>query len=120
VGRTATPGYSTRGASEQAPGGETRGAAHDFVDTSPRPLASARGTLGEHCRTKIALQGAPQRRGAGDPQPSEARPIGVLEAGAQVYIMETAAGWTNVLPKKLHILPPEEGGFWIPASDVPK
>jgi hypothetical protein len=50
----------------------------------------------------------------------KARPIGVLEAGAQVYIMETAAGWTNVLPKKLHILPPEEGGFWIPASDVPK
>jgi hypothetical protein len=32
----------------------------------------------------------------------------------------TAAGWTNVLPKNLHILPPEDGGFWIPASDVPK
>jgi hypothetical protein len=49
-----------------------------------------------------------------------AKPIGVLEAGAQVYIMETVAGWTNVLPKTLHILPPEGGGFWIPASDVPK
>jgi hypothetical protein len=50
----------------------------------------------------------------------KAKPIGVLEAGAQVYIMETAAGWTNVLPKDLHILPPEDGGFWIPATDVPK
>lgn len=50
----------------------------------------------------------------------KAKPIGMLETGAQVYIMETVAGWTNVLPKKLHILPPEDGGFWIPASDVPK
>ena len=48
------------------------------------------------------------------------KPIGVLEAGAEVYVMETIAGWTNVLPKNLHVLPPEGGGFWIPASEVPK
>lgn len=50
----------------------------------------------------------------------KAKPIGVLEMGAQVYVMETIAEWTNVLPKSLHLLPPEGGGFWIPASDVPK
>lgn len=50
----------------------------------------------------------------------KAKPIGMVETGAQIYIMETVAGWTNVLPKALHILPPEDGGFWIPASDVPK
>lgn len=50
----------------------------------------------------------------------KAKPIGVVEAGAQFYVMETVAGFTNVLPKNLHVLPPEDGGFWIPTSDVPK
>jgi hypothetical protein len=48
------------------------------------------------------------------------RPIGVVEAGAEVYVMETVAGWTNVLPKDLHVLPPDEGGFWIVSSETPK
>jgi hypothetical protein len=48
------------------------------------------------------------------------RPIGVVETGAEIYVMETVAGWTNVLPKSLYILPPDDGGFWIPSSEVPK
>ncbi|UQA57912.1 hypothetical protein [Polyangium aurulentum] len=48
------------------------------------------------------------------------RPIGVVESGAEIYILETVAGWTNVLPKKLYVVPPEEGGFWIPASETPR
>jgi hypothetical protein len=48
------------------------------------------------------------------------RPIGVVEAGAEIYILETVAGWTNVLPKKLYVVPPDEGGFWIPASETPR
>lgn len=48
------------------------------------------------------------------------RPIGVVETGAEFYVMETVAGWTNVLPKALHILPPDDGGFWVLSSEVPK
>jgi hypothetical protein len=49
----------------------------------------------------------------------KARPIGVVEAGAEIYVMETVAGWSNVLPKSLHVLPPDDGGFWIPSSEAP-
>jgi hypothetical protein len=48
------------------------------------------------------------------------RPIGEVEAGAEVYVLETVAGWTNVLPKALGMTPPDEGGFWIAGSDTPK
>ena len=46
--------------------------------------------------------------------------LGVLEAGAEVYMMETIAGWTNLLPVSLGVTPPDEGGFWIPAAEAPK
>ncbi|WP_437327841.1 hypothetical protein [Sorangium sp. So ce381] len=48
------------------------------------------------------------------------KPIGEIEAGAEIYLLETVAGWTNVLPKALGMTPPDEGGFWIPASETPK
>lgn len=49
----------------------------------------------------------------------KAKPIGVVEVGAEIYVMETVAGWSNILPKNLHVLPPDDGGFWIPASEAP-
>jgi hypothetical protein len=48
------------------------------------------------------------------------KPIGVLESGAEVYLMETIAGWTNLLPKSLGMTPPDDGGFWIPSAEAPK
>jgi hypothetical protein len=48
------------------------------------------------------------------------KPIGAIEAGAEVYVMETMVGWSNVLPKNLAVMPPDDGGFWIPVSEVPK
>ena len=48
------------------------------------------------------------------------KPIGVIEVNAEVYVLETIAGWTNVLPKTLGITPPDDGGFWIPSGEVPK
>lgn len=49
-----------------------------------------------------------------------AKPIGAVEVGAEVYMMETIAGWTNVLPRHLGITPPDGGGFWVPAVEAPK
>lgn len=48
------------------------------------------------------------------------RPIGMLEAGAEVYVMERIAAFTNVLPKGLGLMPAEGLGFWIPTSEVPQ
>lgn len=48
------------------------------------------------------------------------KPIGAIETGAEIYVMETVAGWTNVLPKTLGMTPPDDGGFWIPAAEAPK
>ncbi|MEJ7734802.1 MAG: hypothetical protein WKG00_37135 [Polyangiaceae bacterium] len=48
------------------------------------------------------------------------RPIGVVEAGAEVYVTETVAGWSNLLPRHLGMTPPPEGGFWAPSGEVPR
>jgi hypothetical protein len=47
------------------------------------------------------------------------KPIGAVEVGAEVYVMETLSGWTNLLPKNLGLAPADDGGFWIPTSEVP-
>lgn len=48
------------------------------------------------------------------------RPIGVIEAGAEIFVLETLLGWTNVLPTNLGLMPADDGGFWIPAADALK
>jgi hypothetical protein len=45
--------------------------------------------------------------------------IGVIESGAEFYVIETMVGWSNILPKHLGVTPPAGAGFWILSSDVP-
>lgn len=45
-------------------------------------------------------------------------PIGVVEAETDVYVMDTVAGWANVLPKSLHVLPADNLSFWVKATDL--
>ncbi|MEP7122444.1 MAG: hypothetical protein ABJE95_16100 [Byssovorax sp.] len=47
------------------------------------------------------------------------QPVGAIEIGAEVYVLETITGWSNILPKSLALTPPDDGGFWIPSSEVP-
>lgn len=49
-----------------------------------------------------------------------AKPVGMIETGAEFYVLESVTTWTNIMPKHLGILPPDDGGFWIPSSEVPK
>jgi hypothetical protein len=49
-----------------------------------------------------------------------AKPIGFIETGAEFYVLETVTTWTNIMPKSLGVLPPDDGGFWIPSAEVPK
>jgi hypothetical protein len=74
----------------------------------------------------LALDKTPRVVQAGHDIPLRARrddkekPIGAIEAGAEVYVMEVLLGWTNVLPKNLGLTPVEDGGFWVPTTDVAK
>ena len=45
-------------------------------------------------------------------------PIGVIEADTDVYVMDVVAGWANVLPKSLHVLPAGNNSFWVKAADL--
>jgi hypothetical protein len=45
-------------------------------------------------------------------------PIGLLEPDAEVYVMDTMAGWMNVMPRALDVVPPEGGSFWVKKSDL--
>jgi hypothetical protein len=51
---------------------------------------------------------------------NEAKPVGTIEVGAEFYVLETITSWTNIMPKHLGVIPPDGGGFWIPAVEVPK
>jgi hypothetical protein len=46
------------------------------------------------------------------------KPIGVIEPETELYVMDTVAGWANVLPKSLHVLPAESSSFWVKAGDL--
>jgi hypothetical protein len=46
------------------------------------------------------------------------QPIGVVEAGAEVYVLETMLGFTNLLPRNLGLTPGDDGGFWVPTPDL--
>lgn len=46
------------------------------------------------------------------------KPVGVVEPETEVYVMDVAAGWANVLPKSLHVLPVGSSSFWVKAGDL--
>lgn len=48
------------------------------------------------------------------------KPIGAVEAGAEVFVIETMLGWTNVMPKNLGLMPGDDGGFWLPSPELTK
>jgi hypothetical protein len=48
------------------------------------------------------------------------RPIGVLEAGAEFYVMDTVPPYTSVLPKHLGFMPGDDVALWVSTSDIPK
>lgn len=45
-------------------------------------------------------------------------PIGVIEPGAETYVLEVVAGWASVMPKALNVVPGPNGQFWVKAADL--
>ena len=46
-------------------------------------------------------------------------PVGAVEVGAEIYVLQTMTGWSSILPRSLALTSPDDGGFWIPSSEVP-
>jgi hypothetical protein len=46
------------------------------------------------------------------------KPIGVIEDGADVIVIDTVGDWSRVFPKGLEIIPPDGKDFWVKASDL--
>jgi hypothetical protein len=44
--------------------------------------------------------------------------VGTLDAGTEVYVLETVLGWSSILPKTLELLPPQGRSFWVKAADL--
>ncbi|MCS6898951.1 MAG: hypothetical protein RMJ98_04410 [Myxococcales bacterium] len=83
--------------------------------SAPAQKASARMVLESPAPAKSATKDIPVRAQRDDKE----KAIGVLEKGAEFFVIQVVSGWINVLPKELHISPPSGGGFWIKAEDAP-
>jgi hypothetical protein len=46
------------------------------------------------------------------------KPIGVIEDGAEVVVIDTVGDWSRVFPKGLEIIPPDGKDFWVKAKDL--
>lgn len=47
-----------------------------------------------------------------------AKPIGTIDSGADVTVIDTVGGWSRVFPKGLEVIPPDGKDFWVKASDL--
>jgi hypothetical protein len=46
------------------------------------------------------------------------KPIGVIEDGAEVIVIDTVGDWSRIFPKGLEIIPPDGKDFWVKAKDL--
>jgi hypothetical protein len=42
--------------------------------------------------------------------------IGLIEPGTEVYIVDRVAQWVSVMPKSMHLAPPDGQQFWAPSA----
>ncbi|MBI5532096.1 MAG: hypothetical protein HY898_05225 [Deltaproteobacteria bacterium] len=70
--------------------------------------------LSNYLRIVQATHAIPIRFGRGDAAPV----IGEIESGSEVYVLDIILSWASVIPKALHVMPTDEKGFWVKASDL--
>ncbi len=92
------------------PAGETQDAAAPPVRQPGRPELR----LADIPREIVTRKEVSLRSGA-----SEAAPfIGAIEPNTPTYVLDVVAGWASVLPRSLHVAPPDQGQFWASATDL--
>jgi hypothetical protein len=85
----------------------------DQLASPPFVRGPARLALPSAPRVVKAPREIPLRRAA-----KEGDPIGVIEAGAETYVLDVVAGWASVLPKALDVMPVENGQFWVKKEEL--
>lgn len=74
--------------------------------------------------TRLAIQGEPRIVKPVRDVPLRAAahesdaPIGVIEPGAETYVLDVVAGWASVMPKALNVVPGPDRQFWVKTSDL--
>lgn len=88
-------------------------------------LGAMTSTTSSYSAPKLMMSNAPQTAKANKDSTikrlakDDATSIGTLESGAEVYVLETILGWSNVLPLALNLQHPDNGGgFWVKAADL--
>lgn len=93
-----------------------------------RPLP--RGELMDQAQPPRLVPLPPKLSFSSEPRPSEAprelplriqasadaQPVGVVEAGTPLLVLDLVASWASVLPKDLSMMPPPGQQFWVPAD----
>jgi hypothetical protein len=82
-----------------APPSSVRNSARVVVPGAPRVVKAPREIPLRH----VAKDGAP---------------IGVIEAGAETYVIDVVAGWASVLPRGLDVMPIANGQFWVKKEEL--
>jgi hypothetical protein len=90
-----------------------RGETMDQLASSPSTRGAARLALPGSPRLVRAPREIPLRSAA-----KEGEPIGVIDSGAETYVVDVVAGWASVLPKALDVMPPETGQFWVKKEEL--
>jgi hypothetical protein len=90
-----------------------RGETMDQLASPPFVRSPARLALPNAPRLVRAPRVIPLRTAA-----KEGEPIGVIEAGAEAYVIDVVAGWVSVLPKALEVVPLENGQFWVKKEEL--
>jgi hypothetical protein len=91
-----------------------RGETSDVLPSSITLSAPPRLQLEQTPRIVQTKREAPLRVAARDAE----APVGVIEPDTEVYVMNEVAGWANVLPKSLHVLPAGNLSFWAKSADL--
>jgi hypothetical protein len=90
-----------------------RGETMDQLASQPAVRNPARLALPGTPRVVRTTREVPLRTAA-----KEGEPVGIIESGAETYVLDVVAGWASVLPKSLDVMPIENGQFWVKKAEL--
>jgi hypothetical protein len=108
-GEVVIDGWARAGDLSTLPRGETM----DQLVSQPSVRNPARLALPGSPRIVKTTREIPLRVAAKDGEP-----IGIIESGAETYVLDVVAGWVSVLPKALDVMPIENAQFWVKNEEL--